>query len=136
MTIYKRIDIDLASERARIAKAKYNKRQRAALTKLVDLFEAGKWQECLDHVKRAFPYNEDGKYPELEHIGTEIVDVLSSLGHANFYTGAELLKQAAELDARAVRSRPQASRRKSTRGKSHIPPVYHAYAACAARGRP
>ena len=96
MTIFKRIDIDLAAERKRIAKAKYTKRQRAALTKLVDMFEAGQWQGCLDHVndKKAFPYNEKGEYSEKEHIGIEIGGVLSRLGYENFYTQAELLRQA------------------------------------------
>lgn len=98
MTLYKRIDIDLAAERARIAKASYNQRQRAALTKLVDLFEQGKWQECLDLVNdgRAFPYNARGEYDEAEHIGIQIGNVLRELGYEVYYTQAELLRQARE----------------------------------------
>lgn len=96
MTIFKRVDIDLATERARIAKVKLNRRQRAALVKLVDLFEAGRWQECLTHVndESAFRYNREGEYPEQEHIGIEIGDVLRDLAYANYYTQDELIKQA------------------------------------------
>jgi hypothetical protein len=99
MLLFKRIEIDLAAERERIAKTKYTSRQRAALTKLVDLFEEGKWQECIDHVNddKAFPYNEKGEYPEQEHIGIEIGDVLRELGHEHYYTQAELLRQAKEV---------------------------------------
>lgn len=94
--IFKLIEIDLAAERARIAEASFTKRQRAALTKLVDLFEAGKWQECLDHVNdpKVFPYNEKGEYPEQEHIGIEIGNVLRELSYSLFYTPEDLLKQA------------------------------------------
>lgn len=100
MRLFKLIEIDLAAERARIARFK-DKRQRAALTKLVDLFEAGKWQECLDHVndERAFPYNAKGEYPEVEHIGIEISKVLEALSYDLFYTQAELLRQAKEAVA-------------------------------------
>ena len=56
MVIFKRIDIDLDQERERIWRVEYTKAQRAALLKLLELFEAGKWQECIDHVnnKKAF----------------------------------------------------------------------------------
>ncbi len=110
MILFKRIDIDLAAERARIAKG-YTAPQRAALTKLVDLFEAGRWQDCLDHVNddKAFPYNEKGEYPEQEHIGIEIGDVLRDLAWANYYTQADLLKQARAKRPSAKRSgRPKA----------------------------
>ena len=98
MRLFRLIEIDLAAERVRIAKTKFTKSQRAALTKLVDLFEAGKWQECLNHVndETAFPYNEKGEYPEQEHICGEISDVLSHCGYEIFYTQADLLKQAKE----------------------------------------
>ncbi len=98
MILFKRIEIDLAAERKRIAKASFTKAQRAALTKLVDLFEAGRWQECLDHVndEAAFPYNEKGEYPEQEHIPCAISDVLCQCGYELFYTQADLLKQARE----------------------------------------
>lgn len=98
LVLFKRIEIDLEKERARIAKAGYDDRQRSALTKLVDLFEQGKWQECLNHVNddTAFPYNEKGEYPEVEHISMEIGDLLHDMAHYNYYTGDELLQQAEE----------------------------------------
>lgn len=103
MKIFKLIEIDLDKERKRIDKVfKGSKRQREALHKLVNLFEQGRWQECLNHVndKEAFPYNAKGEYPETEHIGLEISRVLQDLWCENFYTQAELLKQAKEkLDA-------------------------------------
>ena len=99
MTLFKRIEIDLEAERKRINRPNtYNARQKAALHKLVDLFEQGKFQECLYHVndKKAFPYNHGGEYPEVEHIGMEIGDLLHEMAHSNFYTREELLKQAKE----------------------------------------
>ena len=94
--LFKRIEVDLDKERKRIAKADYDDRQRAALTKLVDLFEQGKWQECLTHVndKTAFPYNKEGEYPEQEHISMEIGDLLHDMAHYNFYTRDDILEQA------------------------------------------
>lgn len=96
MILFKAIEIDLAKERERIAKARFTKAQRAALTKLVDLFEAGKWQECLDHVndEAAFPYNAKGEYDEREHIGIEIGNVLRDLSYHSFYTQEQMLEQA------------------------------------------
>lgn len=98
MVLFKRVEIDLDAERKRINKASYNERQRKALLKLVDLFEQGKFQECLTHINnaKAFPYNSRGEYCEREHIGIEIGDVLREMGHENFYTQKELLKQAQE----------------------------------------
>lgn len=95
MKLFKLIEIDLAAERARIAKTRFTKPQRAALTKLVDLFEAGKWQECLDHIndEKSFPYNEKGEYPELEHVSEEISDVLCDLAFSSYYTQADLLRE-------------------------------------------
>ncbi len=59
--------------------------------------------------KRAFPYNEEGEYPEQEHIGIEIGDVLRDLAWANYYTQADLLKQARAKRPSAKRSgRPKA----------------------------
>jgi hypothetical protein len=99
MILFKLIEIDLDAERARIAKCRYTAPQRAALTKLLDLFEAGKWQECLDHVndEKAFPYNEKGEYPEQEHIPTVVSDVLRELAYETYYTRDELLRQAREV---------------------------------------
>lgn len=99
MVLFKRIEIDLDKERARIDKpGRYNKRQRKALHKLVSLFEKGEWQKCLDHVtdEKQFPYNKRREYPEIEHVGVEIHDVLAKLSYENFYTQEELLKQAKE----------------------------------------
>lgn len=98
MVLFKRIDIDLEKERERIYKVKYTKAQRAALLKLLELFEAGKWQECLDHAnnKIAFPYNEEDEYDEKEHIPGDVCDVLHDLAFFNFYTQDELLRQAKE----------------------------------------
>lgn len=102
MILFKRIEINLEAERARIARVGLNKRQRAALTKVVDLFEQGKFQQCLDHIqdKKAFPYNRRGEYPEQEHVGIEIGDALRDMAHSNYYTQAELMKQALEHDAK------------------------------------
>jgi hypothetical protein len=99
MVLFKRIDVDLNAERKRIDKAKYNKRQRKALIKLVDLFEVGKFQECLDHVNddKAFPRHPTKGYSEREHIGMEISDILHDVAHYNYYTRDELLKQAEEI---------------------------------------
>ena len=98
MVLFKRIEVDLEKERKRIRKCGYTKAQKQALFKLCDLFEAGEWQKCLDHVndKKAFPYNEKGEYPEVEHIGMGISDVLGQLGYENFYTQKELLETAKE----------------------------------------
>lgn len=99
MTLFKRIEIDLVKERARINKCGYNKRQKETLLKLVSLFELGEFQKCLDLVndKTAFPYNEKGEYPEAEHIGIEIGDLLHSMAYHNYYTRDELLEQAKNL---------------------------------------
>lgn len=96
MTIFKRIDIDLKKERARINKVKYTKRQKKVLLQLVDLFESGEWQKCLDFVndKKNFPYNEKGEYPEVEHIGIEIGDILQEVAYHNYYTSGQLLEEA------------------------------------------
>jgi hypothetical protein len=98
MKLFKLVEVDLAKERKRIKKAKFNARQRKAITKLVDLFEAGEFQKCLDHIndEKAFPYNEKDEYSEKEHIGIEIGDVLRELGYATYFTQAELLKQTEE----------------------------------------
>ena len=95
MTIFKRIDIDMEAERARVNKV-FKGRQRKALLKLYDAFEAGDFQKCLDLVndKKEFPYNEKGEYPEVEHIGTEVHRVLSQVASDNFYTQCDLLHQA------------------------------------------
>jgi hypothetical protein len=97
--LFKRIEVDLATERKRIHAAHYNKRQRAALLKLIDLFEQGKFQECLNHVRnpKAFPYSKSGEYPEQEHIGIEISHVLVDMGRFNYYTREQLLREAATI---------------------------------------
>jgi hypothetical protein len=99
MVLFKRVEIDLDKERERIKKASYNQRQRKALIKLVDLFEQGKFQECLNHVNdyKAFPRNRAGEYDEKEHIGIEIGDLLHSMAYHNYYTRDELLNQAKEI---------------------------------------
>lgn len=98
MILFKVIEIDMDAARARLDKCKFNKRQRRALEKLYDLFEAGKWQECLNHAndKKAFPYNERGEYPEVEHIGGDVSDVLRALNYEQFYTREKLLADAKE----------------------------------------
>lgn len=96
MKIFKLIEISLIQERKRIDRpGVYNKRQRKSLHKLCDLFESGKWQECLDLVnnKKYFPYNERYEYPETEHISIEIGAVLRELGYENFYTKDQLLDE-------------------------------------------
>jgi hypothetical protein len=96
MTLFKRIEIDLEAERARITRTGYTRKQRAALIKLVDLFEEGKFQECLDHIndKKAFPYNKKYEYPEVEHVGIEIGDALRGMADFNYYTRDQLLEEA------------------------------------------
>ncbi len=128
MKLFKLIEIDLEKERARInTPRRFNARQRRALLKLCDLFEAGKWKECLKHVtsKKAFPYNSKQEYEETEHIGMEIGDVLQSLRHYNFYTQDQLLAQAREKIAREARTDttrrpPAAPSRASSRGASRL----------------
>ena len=100
MKIFKLIEIDLDAERKRINHPKrYNDKQRAALNRLVDLFEEGKWQECLDHVNDevVFPYNKEGEYPEVDHIGIQISDILRHLGYSQFYTEKQLLTEAEKI---------------------------------------
>lgn len=94
MIIFKRIEVDLDRERERIESVKYNKRQKTALLKLVDLFEQGKWQECLDHIHKAFPYNNREGYSEKEHVMSPMGDILLDLAHFNFYTSDQLLRDA------------------------------------------
>ena len=101
MRIFQIIDVNLEAARAKAdslekpGKHLFNKRQRKALHKLYDLFEAGKWQECLNHVRnpKAFPRN---SYPETEHIAMDVSDVLRELGYTNFVTQSDLLAQARE----------------------------------------
>lgn len=98
MVLFKRIEIDTNIERERINKlGVYNKRQRNALIKLMDLFEAGEWQACLDHInnKKQFPYNRCG-YSEIEHIGVDISDIIHNMAYSNYYTQSDLLNQAWE----------------------------------------
>ena len=94
MKLYKLIEIDMEAIRKRTngGLPKFTKHQRAALNKLYDLFEAGKWQKCLLHVndKKAFPYNKKGEYPEIEHIPVAIEDVLRHLPHCSFFTQSNL----------------------------------------------
>jgi undecaprenyl pyrophosphate synthase len=97
--LYKRIEIDLEKERARIAKCKFSKRQRKALTTLVDLFEQGKFQDCLNHINddKNFPEHPTKEYSEREHISIEIGDALHNMVHSNYYTRDEILRQAKEI---------------------------------------
>ncbi len=112
MKLFKLIEINLEMERRRIERKGqdqrrvYNKKQRAALRKLCDLFEAGEWQKCLDHAnnKAAFPYNEEGEYPETEHIGAEIVSVLRGLSYETFFTQQELIT---EIEGKLLANSPK-----------------------------
>lgn len=95
--LFKRVEIDLEGERNRIKKAfRRHKQQREALLKLCDLFEAGKWQECLDHINddKNFPYDEDKEYSTREHIGIEVGNTLRDMAFENYYTQKDLLEQA------------------------------------------
>ncbi len=96
MILFQLIEIDMLAERKRIASAGYNLRQSLALFELCDLFEAGKWQECLDHIKANFGYDEEGEYSEQEHIGMAISAVLKDLGYSNFFTSDQLLQEVKE----------------------------------------
>jgi len=100
MILFKRIEVDLDAERKRIdcvyrGKPVYNKRQRKVLHTLVNLFEQGKFQKCLNHIndKKAFPRNPTKEYSEREHIGIEIGNVLRSIGYEVFYTEKQLLEE-------------------------------------------
>ena len=103
MRLFKLIEIDMAKERDRVLRCGFTKRQQAALIKLYDLFEAGDWKACIQHVndKRAFPRNKKGEYPETEHIGMAVAAVLRELGHENFWTSERLLAEAKEKLAKA-----------------------------------
>ncbi len=102
MKIFKLIQIDIDKERERIVstypigykhgKPIYNKRQQKALLKLCDMFEAGDWQGCLDHInnKKIFPYNNHSEYPETEHIGIQMLHILRDLGSETFFTVPQL----------------------------------------------
>ena len=98
MTIFKRIDINLNKERKRINTVDYNKKQKLALLTLVDLFESGDWQACLDFVNNEenFPYNKLGEYPEQEHINVEISRVLHEVAFDNYYTKEQLIREIKE----------------------------------------
>lgn len=110
MVIFKRIDIDMEKERARVERV-FEGRQKDALIQLYNLFEAGKWQECLDLVndEKVFGYDEKGEYPEVEHIGLAISDVLTKLGYENFYTQEDLLKQAEKTITERKKKKPEFS---------------------------
>lgn len=100
MVLFKRIEIDIEGERKRVNRPRvYNARQRKALNTLIDLFEKGEFQKCLNHVnsKKAFPYNKTQEYDEKEHIGTEISHILHGVAYDNYYTRDELLKHAKEV---------------------------------------
>lgn len=103
LVIFKRIECDIESERKRITRndgssACYNKRQQKALLKLLNLFQQGKWQQCVDliHNKKYFPYNKRREYSETEHIDEHMMKLLRDMAHYNYYTQEELLKQAKE----------------------------------------
>lgn len=103
MRLFKVIDIDIEAEKKRIADCKgYTVRQRKALMLLMGLFEAGKWQECLDHINNpsAFPYNEKFEYPETEHIGIEVGKVLRMLCFETLFTREQLLIECRETIAK------------------------------------
>lgn len=93
MTLFKPIEFDMIAERKRITRPKvYNKRQRQALIKLCDLFEAGEWQACFDYIhdEKAFPYDEKEGYSEKEHISVEMSDILADMPFANYYTREQI----------------------------------------------
>ncbi len=96
MRLFKMIEIDMDAERKRIKKnGVYNKREQKALLKLCDLFEAGKWDECLKHVndEKAFPYNDKAEYSEKEHINPKLSDVLFDLKYDKFFTVSQIIME-------------------------------------------
>lgn len=100
MKIFKAIEIDLDAERERIKRPRlYNKRQRAALIELYNLFEAGEWQKCLDLVNDVtmFPYNDREEYYETEHICSAVSNTLMDLFNYNIYTQEQLKNEIKEL---------------------------------------
>ena len=98
LVLFKRIEVDIEAERTRCNDGRYNKRQTKSLNILLDLFEKGEWQKCLDHIKnkKSFPYNKKEEYDEKEHIGIEVGKVIKDTAYYNYYTQPNLLDQAKE----------------------------------------
>jgi hypothetical protein len=77
-------DIDYKKEKERLMKAfGDNKPARDRQLHMLELFREGKlreWQDAYD----ALPYNEEGEYPEQEHIGMIFHDILRELCFPKF----------------------------------------------------
>lgn len=68
------VNIDLDKCRKRVKTTRYTKEEKKRLNMLFDLFEQGKWDECIKFVQTWG--RTEKEYPEREHIDTEIHDVL------------------------------------------------------------
>ena len=96
MILFKKLSFCEKAERKRInTPGVYNKRQKKALLTLLDLFVAGKFQECASFMnKKNFPYTVREEYPELEHVCPEMYRMLQDMTHYNYYTSDQLLEEA------------------------------------------
>ena len=84
MKLYKLVEIDVDSERARIKGCSYSDGIRNRLLDLCDLFEAGKFQACLDEIKTWTELQRDS-------IGYEIGKVLIDMGYSYYYTRDQII---------------------------------------------
>ena len=118
MILFKRIEIDLEKEHKRVKAAPYNGRQRRALLKLLDLFEQGLFQECLDHLHnpKAFRHDPRGGWHESEHVGVEIADALCDMGQASYYTECQMLQEA--VNALKKISRKHLAKQRAAKAKA------------------
>lgn len=75
------VNIDLDKCKKRVEKAGYTKAERKRLYTLFDMFEQGKWDECIQFINSWGRTKKE--YPEREHVDTEIYDALW-----NYHVGA------------------------------------------------
>jgi hypothetical protein len=81
MKIYKEINIDLETERNRIKKCKYTKKQKEKLLNLVDIFETGQFKKCYDYIRANFTiYSKRDKCYETEYINDQIYTIVFQVG--------------------------------------------------------
>jgi len=101
LTIYRVVEIDLAAIRKDMLTRGYDRRQMFALHRLYNLFERGEWQSCLDLVNRprVFRRRPDHAYCELDHINTEVADVLCELSRVTYLTADQVTLHKQETTA-------------------------------------
>ena len=93
MKLYKLVEVDVDAERKRIRRVRYTKAERANLLKLCDLFEAGKFQECLTFIQT-------WERSKRDFIGFDIGKVLLEMGYEYFYTREEIIASVKEILAK------------------------------------